>query len=101
MPTSPDANISNHKLGTRIIGGSEATEDGYSYAVSLQDSIGHFCGGSLMAKDAILTAAHCKGGTYNVAKRRHDLINDNDGQVISMKSDLPHPNYDAQCTIYR
>lgn len=88
---------SNRKLDTRIINGSEATEDRYSYAVSLQDDIGHFCGGSLIAKDVILTAAHCQGGKYNVVLGRHDW-NDNDGQVIAMKEELPHPNYDAQST---
>eukprot|EP01083_Nonionella_stella_P190974 707188_1 len=43
---------------TRIIGGSEATPNEHSYAVSLQDDGGHFCGGSLIAKNVVLTAAH-------------------------------------------
>jgi len=85
------------ELNTRIIGGSEATEDRYSYAVSLQDRIGHFCGGSLIAKDVILTAAHCQGGQYDVVLGRHDL-DDNDGEVIGMKRELPHPNYNARST---
>jgi len=90
------SNTSDRELNTRIIGGSEATEDRYSYAVSLQDRIGHFCGGALIAKDVILTAAHCKGGKYNIVLGRHDF-NDSDGEVIAMKSELPHPNYDT-CT---
>ena len=45
----------------RIIGGTEAKERRYSYTVSLQDKYGHFCGGSLIAKDVVLTAAHCQG----------------------------------------
>lgn len=88
---------SNRKLDTRIINGSEATEDRYSYAVSLQDDIGHFCGGSLIAKDVVLTAAHCQGGNYNAVLGRHDW-NDNDGQVIARKMELPHPNYSAKST---
>ena len=60
------------KLDTRIIGGSEATEDRYSFVVSLQDHIGHFCGGSLIAKDVVLTAAHYQGGSYDVVLGRHD-----------------------------
>lgn len=85
------------KLDERIIGGTEATEDRYSFAVSLQDHIGHFCGGSLIAKDVILTAAHCQGGSYDVVIGRHDW-NDNDGDVIARKSDLPHPSYDSFST---
>mmetsp|Transcript_32351 Transcript_32351/g.68054 ORF Transcript_32351/g.68054 Transcript_32351/m.68054 type:complete len:315 (+) Transcript_32351:247-1191(+) len=92
---NPSSN--NRELNTRIINGFEATEDRYSYAVSLRDSIGHFCGGSLIAKDVILTAAHCKGGNYNVVMGRHDW-NDNDGQVIAKKSELSHPDYNARST---
>lgn len=92
-----DAANLQRELDARIIGGSEAKEDRYSYAVSLQDDIGHFCGGSLIAKDVVLTAAHCKGGPYNVVLGRHDL-DDNDGQVIPMKREVPHPNYDTYST---
>ena len=36
----------------------KALEDRYPYAVSIQsDSIGHFCGGTLVAKDVVITAA--------------------------------------------
>eukprot|EP00578_Thalassiosira_sp_NH16_P006691 CAMPEP_0181110036 /NCGR_PEP_ID=MMETSP1071-20121207/18502_1 /TAXON_ID=35127 /ORGANISM="Thalassiosira sp., Strain NH16" /LENGTH=78 /DNA_ID=CAMNT_0023193785 /DNA_START=179 /DNA_END=411 /DNA_ORIENTATION=+ len=45
----------------RIIGGSEATPNRNKYVVSLSDNKGHFCGGSLIARDVVLTAAHCKG----------------------------------------
>jgi trypsin len=56
--SSPDNN--------RIIGGSQTSSSRYPYAVSIQDDIGHFCGGSLIASDMILTAAHCQGGSYDV-----------------------------------
>lgn len=94
---SYDTNKPSRNLDTRIIGGTQATEDRFAYAVSIQDDIGHFCGGSLIAKDVVLTAAHCKGGPYNVVIGRHDL-NDNDGEVIAMKEELPHPNYDPKST---
>ena len=55
---------SDSNLRERIINGVEAIEGRYSYAVSLQDNLGHFCGGSLIAKDIVLTAAHCQGGKY-------------------------------------
>jgi len=85
------------ELDTRIIGGNEANEDRYSYAVSLQDRIGHFCGGALIAKDVILTAAHCQGGQYDIILGRHDS-NDSGGEAIPMKQELPHPNYDSYST---
>jgi len=87
----------DRKLDTRIINGSEAREDRYSYAVSLQDRIGPFCGGSLIARDVVLTAAHCQGGRYDVVVGRHDF-NDGDGEVIAMRDELPHPNYVSATT---
>ena len=93
----PSTTIEQRKLDTRIIGGDEAIEDQYTYMVSLADHIGHFCGGSLIAKDVILTAAHCRGGTYDVVIGRHD-VDDNDGEVIGMKRDVPHPQYDPSTT---
>jgi len=41
----------------RIIGGDEAEAGSYPYAVSFQDSLGHFCGGSVVGRDVILSAA--------------------------------------------
>ena len=64
---------SSRDTNTRIIGGDEAVEDRHAYAVSLYDNIGHFCGGSLIAKDVVLTAAHCKGGEYFAVAGRHNI----------------------------
>jgi len=84
-------------LNPRIIGGSQATANYYSFAASLSDRQGHFCGGSLITKNVVLTAAHCAGGRYNAVLGRHDLRT-NDGQVISMKKEIKHPNYDEWTT---
>ncbi len=87
-------------LRTRIIGGDKAVEDRYAYAVSLFDSYGHFCGGSLIAEDVVLSAAHCDSqgrGNYNAVAGRHAHA-DNDGQEFSVKTAIPHPNYDDVTT---
>jgi secreted trypsin-like serine protease len=78
---------------TRIIGGKEAPEDRHPYSVSLQQSNFHFCGGSLILKDVVLTAAHClNGGNFDVLIGRHDF-NDNDGEKISVSRTIIHPLY--------
>ncbi|KAL9189089.1 hypothetical protein ACHAXT_011579 [Thalassiosira profunda] len=81
----------------RIIGGSKAPEGRYSYAVSLQDSYGHFCGGSMIAPDVVLSAAHCAGGTYQAIVGRHAL-NSTDGDAIDVALEMPHPQYDDDTT---
>lgn len=46
----------------RIVGGSDAIIDDFPYQVSLQYTGKHYCGGSILSKTIILTAAHCTDG---------------------------------------
>ena len=51
-----------------IISGTEAIEDSFPYIVSIEtvNSNGTFCGGSLIAKDVVLTAAHCNDEWFDM-----------------------------------
>lgn len=85
---------------TRIIGGRNSPDDTNSFTVSLHDKNGkHFCGGTLISKDCVLTAAHCsnavtKKGPIKVVIGRNDLTNDNVGEVLSVRKEKLHPKYD-------
>ena len=87
-------NNNSTKKDLRIIGGIEAMEDRYIYTVSLQDGNFAFCGGSLILRDVVLTAAHCLNGgnNFQVVIGRHDLT-DNGGERISVKQTYIHPFY--------
>eukprot|EP00984_Skeletonema_dohrnii_P002303 scaffold798_cov142-Skeletonema_dohrnii-CCMP3373.AAC.8 len=86
------------EASTRIIGGTYAVEDRFSFAVSLQTS-GHFCGGSLIAKDMVLSAAHCAydGGTpnYDAVIKQHDHSEwwDQDLDRVDAAREYIHPDY--------
>jgi len=84
----------------RIIGGDVAIEGRYSYAVSLQNEMGHFCGGSLIARDIVLSAAHCvrgvveAGGWFAAVVGSHDLgIDDGEGEVRDVAGAIVHEGY--------
>ncbi|GAB79380.1 trypsin [Austwickia chelonae] len=47
------------KPSPKIIGGVEAQENEFPFMVSIQDGDRHFCGGSLIDANTVLTAAHC------------------------------------------
>lgn len=101
--TSLRGENNREELNTRVIGGNPAIEDRYSYAVSIQDELGHFCGGSLIAKNVVLSAAHCmqnmdtvKG--YKAVIGRHSLLNTDDGDEVMVMTQIPHPDYDRDTT---
>ena len=80
----------------RIINGVETNQNEYPFAVSLQDSMGHFCGGSLITKNVVLSAAHCQGGDYEIALGRHDVSKG--GQVVKVDREVPHKKYSDATT---
>lgn len=48
-----------HLSADRIVGGHEAKIEDFPWQVSIIDMNGHFCGGIIIDKRRILTAAHC------------------------------------------
>ena len=46
-------------FSARVVNGNNAAPNSWPWQVSLRFNNNHFCGGSLIGKDLVLTAAHC------------------------------------------
>ncbi|HKY38815.1 MAG TPA: serine protease [Polyangiaceae bacterium] len=85
------------KLETRIVGGVESTQGAHQWMAAISsDGKRQYCGGSLVAKDWVLTAAHCQvSKSDKVILGRQDL-DSTAGKVVSIVSVKNHAKYDAR-----
>ncbi|OXU23082.1 hypothetical protein TSAR_009315 [Trichomalopsis sarcophagae] len=81
----------------RIVGGRDAPEGKYPYQVSLRAPT-HFCGGSIINKRWILTAAHCvtgrTGNAVTVVVGSH-LLNGDQGDSYKSEYIVYHEKYNG------
>ncbi|MBI4350176.1 MAG: serine protease [Elusimicrobia bacterium] len=76
----------------KIVGGVAAEKGEFPFLVSLQDLGGHFCGGSLIAKDWVLTAEHCvTEGVAAVVIGLHNQYDPAGTERHGVKRIVPHP----------
>lgn len=85
-------------IRSRIIGGVDTEKDQYKYTVNLVKSNGsHICGGSLIANNFVLTAAHCDGHFDRVQIGRYDLADKSENfEVFSISERFVHEDYDSK-----
>ncbi|MEP1535753.1 MAG: serine protease [Paracoccaceae bacterium] len=105
----------NEAADTRIYGGRPAQQGAWPWQVSLhttsrvgqdQESrvLSQFCGGSLVARQWILTAAHCVQDFDKKITPTNDIlirtgnVNLWEGDFRKVSAVFPHPNYDPERT---
>ncbi|XP_051994413.1 serine protease 33 [Xyrauchen texanus] len=77
-------------LGKRIVGGVEASEGAWPWQVDIQmGASGHVCGGSIISRDWVLSAAHCfpypsEVSSYRLYMGRQQLNGLNTFEIVSL-----------------
>lgn len=94
--------LSVSALNTKIVGGVAAADNAYPFMVALeyQSNSVQFCGGSLITKTKVLTAAHCiTNGAGKIIKEKIQIkagtnnLTDETGTVVKIKSITRHASY--------
>lgn len=94
--------VGSFSLDRRIVGGEGIQIKRTPYQVSLQDSGEHWCGGSLIGEDLVLTAAHCfdDAEIEKLEVRVGSTSSDKGGKLVKVKNYICHEDFDTDFITY-
>lgn len=92
------------KRAPDIVGGQDAKIEDFPYQTSLQHQNAHICGGIIIGKDHILTAAHCIINELNLDRKKFSIRAGSTswstgGQAIAVANITTHPGYTGEDTL--
>jgi trypsin len=78
-----------------IVGGFPISIEEAPWQISLQETgFGHFCGGSILSEDFVLTAQHCTEFSGDMLVLAGvDRLSDTNGQVVEVAEVIPFPGF--------
>nr|AAC39131.1 midgut-specific serine protease 2 [Stomoxys calcitrans] len=92
------AGVSRNDFYGRIVNGVATTIEEHPYQVSLQGLSGsHFCGGSIISEDIVVTAAHCmqSHSASEFKVRLGSTQYNTGGELVEVKAFKFHENYNS------
>lgn len=92
-----DLEASHESTEQSIVGGSTVSIGSYPWQISLQSYGSHFCGGTIIDDEWILTAAHCVEGesASRLSVRAGSSTWSRSGQTRSVSRIISHPSYNG------
>lgn len=106
VAVAPAGGVTGERRGVKVLGGAIAAPGQFPWAAALVDASarraldGAFCGGTVIAPQVVLTAAHCTAGSradeIAVVVGRTRLSQEEDGERIAVQRIEPYPGYDRR-----
>ncbi|XP_029948812.1 duodenase-1-like [Salarias fasciatus] len=88
------ASLGQQALGSEIINGEKVKEGSRLYMASVQNGMGHLCGGFLISEDYVVTAAHCDDlNPTTVVLGTHNLKEIDCKMRYGIEKKCKHPDY--------